>query len=361
MVIRVTEEVFKDRTKEEDMVNFDFKLANGTDNFGILKNVLLSSNLNSPSLVIKDNISIKSNELEVEDPATTITTSDDDLTILLNIKNRLEKHGVLKELTSENRVVDFIIESESDLMGGQPWSYFLGSCGIKSKQIRYVIKKKTNQKSTPADNEDLNILVLVSKANIGSDGYTIGKIFDHFPKEVGFITNSAIKDIKQPLSKPTVYTVAKFINKDSISRVHFEEYNFIHILMHGHDGELGFESNEDENIFDWVKKEQTLPFLKKSTKKYKLIFLSLCDGAKSLANEHSLAFNLIKEDIAENVIGFNGRIESKDAAPMFCNFFYSAFLDCRDTLKAFSIAVERFIAEDNSYWFRPVLYTEKYE
>lgn len=371
MVIRVTNEnidkkVVKPSTKQAGRkITFTFLSGGWKEEFSLVEDHMMQVFSEKPTQKRIDPTIIVNESASNESKLVT-KSDDDDYRLLSMIEPEMEKHGIFKfisdnyDMTKESLIV---IESDSDLVACQPWSRFIYiRSKVKTQQIRYIIKNMNSASVTLDD--DLNILVLVSAAYKGYDGYPIGEKISSkdLPDEVLKIVERFSTDYKVPNVKPTIFTLAKFINEESVKKIEFNNYNFLHLLMHGSEGKLGFELTDNHSVCQWMSIEQCMPIFRKNDHKYKLVFLSLCDGARDNISHASLAYRLIKEGIAENVIGFNGSVGSNVTSIDFCDCFYKAYTESRDIERSYLESVDCLISkETQNYWFRPVLYTEKYE
>lgn len=247
------------------------------------------------------------------------------------------------------------VRSNEDFICTLPWAdYFLEHFGHKTVQVRYLWQGDNNLVSAGRKDRN-NLLVCLSNAFINPDSTEMHKIADDFKNETNSMYMDFLSNIQMPEYRPQTFSTCKFINKTSLQQIEFDRYDVLHIAMHGRDGKLGFEKENDPWILDWLDLDEFMEFLpKKHT--YKLVFLSMCDSAKGNMDMQSVAARLVLNQIAEYVVGFNGTIGSENTIHEFVEHFYSHYFLDSNIEEAYRKAYDRLITINNQYWNKPIIY-----
>lgn len=144
--------------------------------------------------------------------------------------------------------------------------------------------------------------------------------------------------------------------KTNLQEVKWDKFRFVHVVLHGEsDGRICFEDSAEYDKIEHMSKKDFLSLLQVDPRPYFLIvYLSFCFSGGG-AETTSLAFDLVKEGVSENVIGYSGGIGSP-SAKNFSSLFYN-FLTCGDNPRAaFQKALEKYRAENPRPEYLPMFY-----
>jgi hypothetical protein len=162
-------------------------------------------------------------------------------------------------------------------------------------------------------------------------------------------------------------------NKDSfrISEVHFlkhgtrtaveeigwNRFGYVHIALHGEeDGRLCLEDATSYDKIVHIGKNDFINLLKIDPKPYFLVvYLSFCFSGGGTGST-SLAFDLIKDGVSENVIAYSGGAGSP-SAKKFSSYFYNFLTVGQSPRSAFQSALIKYKSENPDSDYVPMFYT----
>lgn len=244
---------------------------------------------------------------------------------------------------------EITVSSESSMLLELPWEK------IVDKDI-FIFREVFGKEEMKFGQERDNLLMLMSHAHEGV-GNNMKKNMD---EEISKIYNYLLKNEQQPfridsslLLKHTTKNLLGYI-KPAI-----KDYSYLHaVLMHGlSNGSLCLE--KDDKVYyehpDIATISEFLSFLEKG--KFKLIFLSFCFSGGGLDNDNdNLSFQIIKNNIAMNVISYNHGI-GENTALNFSNYFYQNLANGGDVKKIYKISLKKYYDNYKQRTYIPLLYT----
>jgi len=235
----------------------------------------------------------------------------------------LEVMGI-KEPPSNNII---FITSNDSMFLELPWESFFG---ISNSVIRSVYSDKKN---TDYDMKKKDY------------GYNIGVFISQSYK----FLNESIPSLKEKIKEEVsgIYKLAELItqeetpkylkiskcavhyhlNKEIMNNVNINDFDFLHIILHGDtEGNLCFEQNSE--YYDQIEKfpkDDFMEFLRE--KSFYVVFLSYCySGGGLLKDNPSLAYQMIEEGISKYSIAYDSGV-GQDSASEFANYFYRQILN----------------------------------
>jgi hypothetical protein len=269
----------------------------------------------------------------------------------------LSKHGIdiNKLIRSESDKV-LVVESNKDFVLSLAWE--LANTKIRGvKTIRKVMVGNSGTKKV----ERQNFLFLLSHGFLDGAG-GLHKVANYFSTEVSPVLNSLFETNRQGAFKPQLFQVIKYLNQDILARLKFDEYDNIHLVLHGREnGDLGFEAIADHWQISWLSSTEFVKHMQAlNTNERELVFLSCCYSGYGTFPQSSLAFQLVNSGIARHAIAFNGQIGSERTLPGFVNNFYANYMLSNDIIAAFHKAVKKLKTDKNPYWDKPVIYVRDF-
>lgn len=249
-----------------------------------------------------------------------------------------------EKLTSDQKL---FIQSELAEFLELPWESVVGETYV----FREVIHAEDIVKSQNLKN---SFMVLMShshqpdKNNIGNElNEEIVDIFDHITK-----------NNKDSFKIDEIFFL-KHATISSVSDTVWNKFRYLHVALHGEeDGRLCFEDATYYDRIDYLTKDEFLNLLYAGSKPhFLLIFLSFCFSGGG-AEKASLAYDLVRTGVTENVVAYAGGVGSP-SAKKFSKLFYN-FLTCGEVpTSAFQKAMDKYKSENQNPEYLPMFFMRK--
>lgn len=237
-----------------------------------------------------------------------------------NYKNLLQylsnKLGISETTFKDDNIL--IIESSFGNFLELPWEEIVDTRII-------VLRKVISNKKTNPEHTHNSLLFILASSNINHNG-RLPDLKDKIADEINSITKKII------LAAPKDYNIKdvrilKSITRELFSSLPWEEYNFIHFLMHGDEnGGICLESKDDNNYKnqDIICIADVISCLREEN--FLLMFFSFCFSGGGVNGANSLSCQLTNEGITKYAIGYRNEVGEKSARN-FSNIFYNILLD----------------------------------
>ena len=250
---------------------------------------------------------------------------------------------------------ELIIESGFGTFLELPWEK------ITTKNV-FVFREAIGNKNINNPEPVNNLLFIISNSNISVDG-ELPDLKNKLKAEVLKIIDQTVGAIPKAFYINNI-NVLKHATQDKLKSVSWNNYNYVHIIMHGDkNGGLCLEKTEIDKykIQDIMTTDKIIEVL--DGKNFLLLFLSFCYSGGGLDNgSNSLAFQITSRGIARYVIGYRYGV-GEDSALTFAESFYKTLVsglgsDQQDRLK------EVYKKSLSEYWkdpkqkngYQPMLY-----
>lgn len=223
---------------------------------------------------------------------------------------------------------ELIIQSETEKILELPWENMVEGTTIIYREVLSELEETDPSASK-------NFLILKSLAHI-PDKENLSETIQQ--EAYNAILEFLVKDNK-PDSRIDSLHLLKNTTKDNVTGIDWRNFDFLHVIMHGEDdGRLCLEKTTRYEEIDHMEMNEFLELLNsKAPVNYTLMFLSFCFSSGGGSKENSLSFELIKRGFSQNVIGYNGGIDTKSAME-FAKQFYSRLLSGKPIKESFKEA-----------------------
>lgn len=242
---------------------------------------------------------------------------------------------------------ELFIQSELAEFLELPWE----SVVDKTYVFREVIHAEDIVENNNAKNGFLVMMShahLPNKNNIGND----------LNEEVVDMFDQITKNNKDSFKIDEMFFL-KHSTRTTVTETKWEKFKYLHIVLHGEeDGRLCLENAMYYDQIDYLTKDEFVSLLNaESRPHFVLIFLSFCFSGGG-AEQASLAFDLVRTGVTENVIAYTGGVGSP-SAKKFSKIFYN-FLTCGDLPRlAFQKAMDKYKSENQNPEYLPMFFTRK--
>ena len=203
---------------------------------------------------------------------------------------------VINEDDFNNSEKELIIKSSIGDFLELPWEE------ITEKEI-YVLRKIYGGKKNNSCEYPNNLLFVISNSNL-SDAGESHDLKDKLKEEIAMIVNEVTEAIPKEFKVENLH-ITKHTTKDSFKLLPWDEYNYVHIIMHGdRNGGLCLEKADVDHykFQDVISAEEVITVLE--NRNFLLMFLSLCNSGSCFFDKNSLAFRIVNEGIARYTIGY---------------------------------------------------------
>ena len=152
--------------------------------------------------------------------------------------------------------------------------------------------------------------------------------------------------------------VVKHGTKTEVARIDFREHDYVHFIMHGEkDGSLCLENIGNPEQIDSLSREEFINLLSSGGTRGVLLFLlSFCYSAGGAISEANLSFELVNRDMAEYVVGYEGRVGNTFSS-QFAKDFYPSIASGKTIKESFVEASRKRLSEK----YIPLLYGRYFE
>lgn len=275
--------------------------------------------------------------------------------IPVDLGNIFDDAKVKTLIETEKKISDtitFSVVSEHSQLLEINWSKLLASCtnGCNYVHVRSLTNVDTK---SPTAELGLNTLMLLSYSN-EDFGQSLHPIYEHFAIEARDMLALFFKHQMRSGNKPNVFTIARYINRESIQKVSNQGYDILHISAHGQPRKIGLEEIEDSGKIEWFDPDQIQEF-RNVDNKYSVVFLSICNGANNIDSLGSTAFELIKKGFSKSVIAFRDGAGSEHSLPSFTKTFYDLLYLGKSVEESF-YETAKFIYQDRTIHLLPIYY-----
>lgn len=359
-----------DRNKNENTSNFELRISRRDiterdESVGIDKGAYLyieSSQKNEPIFIFVK----KFTELyEKAKRETSIISSDPQIESNIGSLNEIKSQRPdFKELMSyladkididcssfqEND--ELVVLSDISLYLELPWE------DIVDKEI-FISRKIIGNKNLKSSISENRLLFLMSHAHEGVGGDLKKKMDDEI-KDIYNLLDLALENEQQSFRSEGLF-ILKHATKKSLQSLHWEDYNYVHLIMHGTQNGMLCLEKADKILYkypDSISISEFLDIIKGNF--FNLFFLSFCYSGGGVVdtengNVDSLAFKIINEGIAQYAIGFSYPVGDITASSFSKIFYNNLFIG--HAIKDAYIESLRKCYKINSKKYIPFLYT----
>jgi hypothetical protein len=219
-----------------------------------------------------------------------------------------------------------------------------------------VTETKNKIKPNTQKSDFLNTIVLLSYSN-EETGHRHDKIFDHFQNEIAQMLKALYSNLMRDKTKPNLFTIARYINRESIKILPFASYNLLHISAHGVPGKIGFEDINNSGLIDWIEANEIECINAGSEHTYKVVFLATCYGANNIKQSGSIAYEIINKGLAESVIAFKDAAGSEISIPKFAEYFYNFLMAGHEPEESYEETMKRISTIKEIRKLKPIFYS----
>jgi hypothetical protein len=213
---------------------------------------------------------------------------------------------------------ELIIESSFGNFLELPWEE------ITQKKI-FVFRMVVGERKNDLPESQNNLLLIISNSHITVNG-ELPDLKNKLKDEILKIIDQTIDAIPKDFKINNI-SVAKHTTKDSFPLLLWDNYNYVHVIMHGDEsGGLCLEKPEIDKykVQDIMTIDEVIEILK--NKKFSLLFLSFCYSGGGLNNNNSLAFQISSKGISKYVIGYRYGV-GETSAMTFAEYFYKLLVN----------------------------------
>jgi hypothetical protein len=224
---------------------------------------------------------------------------------------------VINENDFDNDANELIIESSLGDFLELPWEK------VTEKEICVLRRAGGGKKSSPYEYPN-NLLFVISNSNLSSE-VEFADLEKELKGEIQMIVNEVNGTVPK-LFKVDNLHISKHTTIDSFKLLPWNEYNYVHMIMHGDkNGGLCLEKADIDHYKsqDVISIEEVMSVLK--DRNFLLMFFSLCNSGGCIFNRNSLAFRVVNEGIAKYTIGYRYGVGEKYAFS-FSEIFYHTLL-----------------------------------
>lgn|GEM_PF-3646465 len=215
---------------------------------------------------------------------------------------------------------ELIIESGFSDFLELPWEK------ISAKRIFVLRKVVTGERLDPPSS---NSLLLVASYSNERRTEKLKDLKNKIIIEIIDIVKYALEALPKQLHISNI-SISKHTTIEKFGALAWDDYNIVHIMMHGDEGG-GFcleasdinQYNEVDILEDW----EIIHILQ--GKKFLLFFVSSCYSGGGAVNKSSLAFEIVSKGIARYAIGYRYGV-GEDSAGIFAKLFYESLVSGKD-------------------------------
>jgi hypothetical protein len=255
---------------------------------------------------------------------------------------------------------ELVVTSSEEIFLQLPWEVL-----VKQKIFVYrevIVEDDKNFEEKPQN----NLMFLVSHAT--KDGGTILKPIkeglDDEIREVYSLISSIKTDEMANHLKFNKVLLSIHTTRDSLNDVHWNEFNYAHLIMHGlEDGRICLESPDDHKQIEGVTIPEFIKLIEKHS--FKLFFLSFCYSGGGTKSGDNLSYLIVRKGISKYVIGYSYSVDGRLAAS-FAKCFYAKLLNGaqdgqgNDKIKSiYKEALEKYYVDNPGAKDLPFLYLYK--
>jgi hypothetical protein len=268
--------------------------------------------------------------------------------------NHLQALGInLLEIVTNDSDRTLIIVSESDSVLSASWES-LRSSNLPPDQILNIQREVIKVENCSEKAYGQNSIFMLSHGYIDGEN-KMRKVAQDFESEVSPALANSYLSNRGGNSLAQIFTIFRFLNEPNFKSLDLSPYNNLHFLSHGSErGEVGFENSTEFSKIKWIEADSFVELLPKVRRE--LIFLSCCYSGSAAHEGTSLAYRLVKNGLAKNVVAFSGGLGSEYTLPRFVTGFYSTYLRTFDAKGAFNDGLRHLSSKQKTYIDRPVLY-----
>lgn len=277
---------------------------------------------------------------------------------IVEIISKTNIQKIIKDEYDPDGYLELIIYSDTPNLLELDWERLFQDALRNKYSIfqKRITKSKNKIRAGNQDSDFLNTIVLLSYSNEDYNS-RYDKIFDHFQNEIAQILKAFYSNLMRDKNKPNLFTIARYINRESIKLLPFSSYNLLHISAHGVPGKIGFEDINNSGLIDWIESNEIDCINDGNAHKYKVVFLATCYGANGVNKAGSVAYEILNKGLAESVVAFRDAAGSEISIPSFAEYFYKFLMAGNDPRKAYEETMKRISTINKVRKLKPIFYS----
>lgn len=271
-------------------------------------------------------------------------------------KDALDFVAEVCQITEANITTDeeLVVVSSFASFLSLPWETRVD--GQQTIVLRKVVGDLTRESESFDAKHVRNLLIVRSHAYRTEIG-DIGDLRESINDELKRMIDELVEKSDSAFRIGNIQIVKHATKTTVLEEIDFADFTHVHMAMHGDEnGSLCLEDGADATLADKLTQAEFIDMLNNDgVKDVSLFFLSFCLSAGGTKAQEHLSYELIRNGIAEFVVGYDGGVGTNFARD-FSDYFYSNLANGASVKKAFIEALRR---QKSKKTYLPVLYVRR--